>query len=115
MDMAEFLRECGFRVQEAADANEALEILQAKFAVDLVFTDINLPNSMNGLELAKWIFNNRPGVKILVTTGVAPTTSIPQTIGPLLAKPYTGRELLDRVNQALAKQSNDDRAGLQSD
>src|SRR6516162_8309633 len=60
MDMAEFLRECGFRVQEAADANEALEILQAEFAVDLLFTDINLPNSMNGLELAEWTFNNLP-------------------------------------------------------
>ena len=111
MDMAEFLRECGFRVQEAADANEALEILQAEFAVDLLFTDINLPNSMNGLELAEWTFNNLPGIKVLVTTGVAPTTGIPQTIGPLLTKPYTGPELLDRINQALAKQSKDDRAG----
>jgi len=64
MDMAEFLRECGFRVQEAADANEALEILQAEFAVDLLFTDINLPNSMNGLELAEWTFNNLPGIKV---------------------------------------------------
>ena len=111
MDMAEFLRECGFRVQEAADANEALEILQAEFAVDLLFTDINLPNSMNGLELAEWTFNNLPGVKVLVTTGVAPTTGIPQTIRPLLAKPYTGPELLDRINQALIRQSKDDRAG----
>ena len=43
MDMAEFLRECGYRVHEAASASEAIEALQTKFAVDLVFTDINLP------------------------------------------------------------------------
>jgi CheY-like chemotaxis protein len=111
MDMAEFLRECGFRVQEAADANEALKILQAEFGIDLLFTDINLPNGMDGLKLAEWTFSNRPGVKVLVTTGVAATTGIPQTVDPLLAKPYTGRELLDRLKQALAKQSDDDCAG----
>ncbi len=60
MDMAEFLRECGYRVHEAANANEAVEALQSKFAVDLVFTDINLPEGMDGLELAEWIFANRP-------------------------------------------------------
>jgi CheY-like chemotaxis protein len=42
MDMAEFLRECGYRVHEAATAEEAIEALQAKFVIDLVFTDINL-------------------------------------------------------------------------
>jgi CheY-like chemotaxis protein len=103
MDMAEFLRECGFRVHEAADANEALEVLQAKINVDLVFTDINLPNGINGVELAEWTLSNRPGVKVLVTTGAAPRAGVPQAMGSLLAKPYTGRELLDRVNHALAK------------
>lgn len=101
MDMAEFLRECGFRVHEAGDANEALKVLQAKSAVDLVFTDINMPNGMNGIELAEWTLRNCRGVKVLVTTGVTPTTDVPQTVGPLLAKPYTGGELLDRVTQAL--------------
>src|ERR1700723_2785979 len=48
MDMAEFLRECGYRLYEAATAKEAIEALQAKFAVDLVFTDINLRDDMNG-------------------------------------------------------------------
>jgi len=42
MDMAEFLRERGYRVHEAANAEEAREALQSKFAIDLVFTDINL-------------------------------------------------------------------------
>ena len=42
MDMAEFLRECGYRVYEAATAKEAIEALQAKFVVDLVFT-VDLP------------------------------------------------------------------------
>ena len=50
MDMAEFLREFGYVVYEAATAKEAIKALQAEF-VDLVFTHINLPDGMNGLEL----------------------------------------------------------------
>ncbi len=101
MDMAEFLRECGYRVHEAANAEEALEALQAKFAIDLVFTDVNLPGGMNGLELADWILGNRPGVKTLITTGRPLDRRAQPIAGAFLAKPYTGRNLLDRVRQAL--------------
>ena len=115
MDMAEFLRECGYRVYEAATAKEAIEALQAKFAVDLVFTDINLRDDMNGLELGERTLRERPGVKVLVTTGDASrTVDIPQTVGLVLAKPYTGRDLLDRVRQALTKPWGDGGAGPQT-
>jgi len=103
LDMAEFLRQCGYRVHEAADANEAIEALQAKFIIDLVFTDINLPKEMNGLELAEWVLANRRGVKVLLTTGDMATVDPKSAFGPILAKPYTGRDLLDRIRQALAK------------
>ena len=103
MDMAEFLRECGYRVHEAADGAEALQALQAKFAIDLVFTDINLPGGTNGLELAEWISSHRPGVKTLITTGRPLERGAPPIAGAFLAKPYTGRDLLDRVKQALAR------------
>jgi CheY-like chemotaxis protein len=110
MDMAEFLRECGYRVHEAADASQAVQALESKFAVDLVFTDIHLPEGMDGLELVEWVFNNRPGVKVIVTTGGASRAKIPRTVEPLLAKPYTGRDLLDRVMRALEKRSEDERS-----
>ena len=109
MDMAEFLRECGYRVHEAANANEAVQALGSKFAVDLVFTDINLPGGMDGLELAEWVFSNRPGVRVVVTSGGAPRSDIPGTIAPLLVKPYTGRDLLDRIRHALEKRSDEHR------
>jgi CheY-like chemotaxis protein len=106
MDMAEFLRDCGYRVHEAATAEEAIDTLQGKLVVDLVFTDINLLERMNGLELADWTLKNRPGVKVLVTTGVASrTVDIPEALGLILAKPYTGHDLLDRVRQTLTKPS----------
>jgi hypothetical protein len=53
---------------------------------------------------------NRPGVKVLVTTGDSARTDIPETVGSILGKPYTGRDLLERVKQALAKQTDDETA-----
>jgi CheY-like chemotaxis protein len=101
MDMAEYLRECGYRVHGAADATEAMVALRAKFAIDLVFTDINLGQGMNGVELARWILENRPGVKVIVTTGEASIPDLPTAAGALLPKPYTGRDLVARIKEAL--------------
>ena len=106
MEIAQYLRDCGYQVHEAANADEAIEALQSKFAIDLVFTDINLPGGMNGLDLAAWTLENRPGVKVLITTGDPERTDIPDAMGPILAKPYTGRDLLERVKQALAKRAD---------
>jgi CheY-like chemotaxis protein len=115
MDMAEVLRECGYRVHEAATAGEAIEALQAAVVIDLVFTDVNLSGGMNGLELAEWTLHHRPGVKILVTTGDGTRMAdAPQTVGSLLTKPYTGRDLVHRVKQALTKRSDEGPAGQQT-
>jgi CheY-like chemotaxis protein len=105
MDLAQYLRECGYPVHEAANANEAMEALQSKFAIDVVFTDIKLPGEMNGLDLADWTLANRPGVKVIVTTGDPARTELPDAVGSILAKPYTGRDLLGRVQQALRTRS----------
>jgi len=103
MDMAEFLRDCGYRVHEASNVAEATAELEAKFAIDLVFTDINLGPGPNGLELADWVLNNRPGVKVIVTTGEAADRQAPPGVGPILPKPYTGRDLAARIAEALKR------------
>jgi CheY-like chemotaxis protein len=111
MDMAEFLRECGYVVHEAATAEEAIEALQA-ILIDLVFTDINLSEGMNGLELAEWTLHHRPGVKVLVTTGNSSSMEgNPETVESLLAKPYNGRDLVEWVKNALTKGSGGRGAG----
>ena len=105
MDMAECLRQRGYRVLEAGTAKEAITVFQTD-VVDLVFTDINLSEGMNGLELAEWTLLHWPGVKVLVTTGDSSrAANIPPTIESFLAKPYTDRELADRINQALPTRS----------
>ena len=60
---ADFLRRGGYSVQEAASAADAMESLQSKFLVDLLFTDINLGKGMNGIELALWALANLPRIR----------------------------------------------------
>jgi CheY-like chemotaxis protein len=97
LDATELLRDSGYCAQEAANANEALHSLQSKFTVDLLFTDINLGNGMNRIELVFWALANLPRVKVLVTT-----EDPPLALGTILAKPYQFSVLLERVQDTLA-------------
>jgi CheY-like chemotaxis protein len=102
LDAAEFLRDGGYHVHEAANAGEAMESLQSKNTIDLLFTDINLGKGMNGVELAMWVLANLPRIKILVTTGEALKTVFPGGLGIILSKPYAHSDLLERVKGLLA-------------
>lgn len=110
VDLAEYLRECGYRVHEASNAEEAVQLLEAKYAIDLVFSDINLPGEMNGIELAAWIKAQRPSVKIILTTGgVSPAP--PNQLGPILRKPYTARDMEARIHATIEATSTGAESG----
>jgi PAS domain S-box-containing protein len=101
---SEALRDYGFNVLEAADAAEALRILEGKTPIDLLFTDIGLPG-LTGRELVATVQRKYPGMRILFTSGYAqmpsPTSSRWMSDIPLLSKPFTRSQLYDRVAQAL--------------
>jgi two-component system, response regulator PdtaR len=59
----------GFEVIEAANADEAIEILENRSDVRIVFTDIRMPGSMDGLKLARAVRDRWPPIKIIVTSG----------------------------------------------
>jgi CheY-like chemotaxis protein len=90
--IADYLRECGFKVYEAATALEAIEILESdKAAIDLVFSDVRLPGEMSGFTLAQWVRKNRPGVPIVLTSGDARKSEAAKELcenEPFFAKPY---------------------------
>jgi CheY-like chemotaxis protein len=102
LDAADFLRQGGYCVQEAANASDAIESLQSKFNVDLLFTDINLGKGIDGIELALWALANLPRLKVLVTTGGTLRNVRPEVVGKILPKPYALSDLLKRVQHALA-------------
>jgi CheY-like chemotaxis protein len=85
--LAETLRGAGLCVIEAANADEAWDYLQAGGQADLLFSDIQMPGSMNGVELARRVRERFPGVKLLLTSGNPGPKNITE-VAPFLAKPY---------------------------
>ena len=97
---AEYLEDCGFSVLQAANADEAVGLLQRNRDVGAVFSDIQMPGSMNGLGLAHWISETLPGVKVLLTSGqLLPAAAQEWT---LLAKPYDMAEVERRLREMTA-------------
>ena len=69
MDACEGLQSAGFEVLDAPDADAALALLSTRPDVDVLFTDVQMPGGMDGLELARRVHAWRPHIRILVTSG----------------------------------------------
>lgn len=69
MMAADLVEEAGFDPIEAANADEAVRILESRTDIPLVFTDINMPGSMDGMKLAAAVRNRWPPIEIIVTSG----------------------------------------------
>jgi len=96
----------GYRVGEAGSGPAALEILQSDRAIDLLFTDIVMPDGMTGHQLAAAARQLRPGLKVLFTSGYfrpepdnEPARAM--TAGAMIRKPYRRQELAATVRAAL--------------
>jgi DNA-binding NtrC family response regulator len=105
MDIADYLRERGYHVVEAGSGDEAVVALKADIGIAVVFTDVSMPGSLDGLGLARWVHRERPGLGVILTSGVAriaPEVQDLLTNGPLMAKPYDHGEVEARIRTALA-------------
>jgi two-component system, response regulator PdtaR len=69
MSVLEVIVEAGFETLEASSAAEAIRILEARPDIHLLFTDAEMPGTMDGLELAHYIRNRWPPVKLIVVSG----------------------------------------------
>jgi CheY-like chemotaxis protein len=105
--IAEYLRDCGYKVYEAAHADEALVLLQSPdVAVDVVFSDVIMPGSMDGFALARWIRANRPDIQVILTSGTERSAEVAGMLceaGPLLKKPYEPQGVVERIKQLRAR------------
>jgi CheY-like chemotaxis protein len=102
LDAIEMLRGAGFRVIDAANADEAIAILEARRDIRAVVTDIQMPGSMDGLKLAATIHDRWPPIALIVTSGrkSMQEKDLPEH-GRFLPKPYNGPRLVEAVNAAL--------------
>src|SRR5271156_6422640 len=84
----DIIEEAGFRVDEASNADAAIRILEQRRNVGVVFTDVHMPGTLNGLDLARLVERRWPGTGVIVTSGRAMKMDIPGR-AIFLAKPYS--------------------------
>jgi two-component system, response regulator PdtaR len=94
----EVVEEAGFLAIEARDADEAVVLLESRTDIILLFTDINMPGSMDGLKLAHAVRHRWPPIKILVVSGKQQLQSsdLPSN-SCFVGKPYRVSELVDEL------------------
>ena len=102
----EILTGAGYRVSTARNAEEGLALFREAEpgTFDLLFTDLVMPGSMNGMRLAEEIAKIDPDLPVLMTTGYNEELVVTGPERPsrdVLGKPYRRAELLDRIRQAL--------------
>jgi CheY-like chemotaxis protein len=92
----------GFDVLEAGDADEAIAILAVRNDVSLIFTDVHMPGSMDGLKLAHFVRDRWPPVKIVATSArVRITASDLPEGGRFLPKPYSAAEITATLRELI--------------
>lgn len=92
------IEHAGYRVYQASDADAAIRLLEAHDAIHILFTDIEMPGSMDGLELAACIRDRWPKISIIITSGRILARDVGLPAGDIfLAKPYGAQELTDRL------------------
>ncbi len=98
----ETLRELDYTVLEAPDAMEAFRLIADHGGIDLLFTDLGLPGGVNGRTLADAARNVDPAIRVLFSTGYAPSDAHSNSATSLLAKPFTPAQLAQKVKDVLS-------------
>jgi DNA-binding NtrC family response regulator len=102
MNAADALTEIGLRTCEAGDAREALQVLDNHPNVDLLFTDVDMPGIMNGLDLAEKVHGDWPEMELIVTSGAKGVADLDlPDDGTFLPKPYFTDRLIQIVRKKL--------------
>ena len=105
--IAEYLRDCGYRVHEAAHAQEAIAVLESPdVTIDIVFSDVVMPGNLDGFGLARWVRAHRPHVEVILTSTIDRSAEIAGMLceaGPLLSKPYEPQGVVERIKQLIAR------------
>jgi CheY-like chemotaxis protein len=103
MNAVDMLEQAGFETVEAHNADEAISILQQRKDIRVVFTDIEMPGSLDGLKLAHAIRDRWPPIEIILTSGKHRLSAdqIPAR-GQFIPKPYSGDAVVSAVRDFVA-------------
>ncbi|MGC4026587.1 MAG: response regulator [Mesorhizobium sp.] len=102
MNIADELIEGGFEVVELPNADHALKQLGSNSAIDVLFTDVDMPGMLDGLALSSIVHERWPHVKIIVTSGKLSAEKAVLPLGAIfIPKPYAATELIEAINKPL--------------
>ena len=111
--VAEYLRRLRYTVVEAADAAEAITVFVSGESIDVVICDVDMPGTMDGLGLARWINRHHTALPVLLTSGRRIALSAGKIpANSFIAKPYRLAELAKRLKSILTStvSATDDRS-----
>jgi CheY-like chemotaxis protein len=93
--LTDFLEDAGWQVMEASSGEAAVEILQLRDGVDIVFTDIRLGGPLNGWDVGEVSRSTHPGIPVIYTSGavIAPERPVPGSV--FIGKPYHPQQVVD--------------------
>jgi CheY-like chemotaxis protein len=109
MGAVDLVLSAGYEALEAGDADEAIRILESRDDIDLVFTDVQMPGTMDGVKLSHYIRDRWPPVKLIVASGAAILEESSLPFGSqFFSKPYDDHTLTNAMARLLS--SDDPRA-----
>ena len=104
IDAVDLVREAGFEAIGAKNADEAIRILESRDDIRIVFTDVNMPGSMDGIRLAHAVRHRWPPIEIIVTSGLtlANVQELLPERGIFFPKPYTPAQVASALHRLAA-------------
>ncbi len=112
MSIADYLRDSGLDVLEAASGEAGQAAFEAGAPIDVVFSDVQMSPHLDGIALANWVHANHPNVPVMLTSGVTILSSLPEAIcpqGSVFIKPYEFTAVAARIQALLSATQLDDR------
>ena len=104
MRAVDIVEDAGFTPIEAVNADEALAILESRSDVDLLFTDIQMPGSMDGLKLAHAVHERWPSIKIILVSGkLTPTDGERPTDSRFFGKPLEVNQMIAEIQEMIGQ------------
>jgi len=106
MGAVDLVLSAGYEALEARDADEAIRVLESRDDIDLVFTDVQMPGTMDGVRLSHYIRDRWPPVRLIVASGRAILEESSLPIGSrFFAKPYDAHTIADAMAGLLSNQA----------
>jgi two-component sensor histidine kinase/CheY-like chemotaxis protein len=104
MRAVDIVEDAGFTPIEAVNADEALAILESRSDIDLLFTDIQMPGSMDGLKLAHAVHERWPSIGIILVSGkLTPTDSERPTDSRFFGKPLEVKQMISEIREMIGQ------------